>query len=136
MKRFILTTVVASSMCIGGFSTLYASSGEELAKANGCMECHNIMGKKLAPAFMGTARKNIKWFGIDAKIHIVESIKKGSKGKYRNFTNIQMPEYGHISNDDLDVIASWILSEYEKNRKLNLNQRRNSQNQGQGRGRQ
>ncbi len=126
MQKLILTTIVLSTM-------LFASSGEEIAKVNGCMECHNIMGKKLAPAFMGTARKNIKWFGADAKIKIIESIKKGSKGKYRNFAGTEMPAYAHLSNGDLDSISSWILLEYEKNRNLNMGKRNNTQGQGRGR---
>ena len=32
------------------------------------MECYNTMGKKFAPEFMGTAKKNIKWFGNDIKL--------------------------------------------------------------------
>jgi len=106
---------------------LFASSGENLAKANGCMECHNLMGKKLAPAFMGTARKNIKIYGNDAKAKIVESIKTGSKGKYRNFTDIEMPPYSHLKEDELNTLADWILSEYAKNKHLQSNKKVNGQ---------
>ena len=70
------------------------------------------MGKKLAPAFKGTARKNLKWYGADAKSHIIESIKNGSQGKYRNFTDSQMPAYKTMSNEKLNMIANWIISLY------------------------
>ncbi len=109
MKKLALTLLLTSS-------TMWAN-GEQLAQSNGCMDCHNIMGKKLAPAFMGIARKNTNWFGNEAKAKIIESIKNGSKGKYRKFTNTEMPAYGYLTNDELDIISNWILEEYSKNRK-------------------
>jgi len=121
MKKIILTTILILS------SSLFANTGEKIAKQNGCMECHNIMGKKLAPAFMGIAKKNMKWFGNNAKEKIIESIKNGSKGKYRNFINTEMPSYKHLPNNDLDMIASWILTQYNKNKKLYLNGKQNNQ---------
>ena len=111
MKKIILTVLVANGL-------LFANDGEQLVKNNGCMECHNIMGKKLAPAFMGTAKKNIKWHREDAQEIMMKSIKNGSKGKYWNFKDKQMPAYSHISNEDLETITSWILKEYSKNKIL------------------
>ncbi len=115
MKKLILTTLLASSI-------LLASSGEELTKQNGCMECHNIMGKKAAPAFMGTAKKNLKWYGDEAKANIIKGIKSGSKGKYRQFSDTEMPAYSNISESDLDTIASWILSEFQKMKSQKMSQ--------------
>ena len=126
MKKLILTILVASSV-------LLANSGEELIKQNGCMECHNIMGKKDAPAFMGTAKKNLKWYGNEAKANIIKGIKNGSKGKYRQFADTQMPAYSNISENDLDTIASWILSEFQKKRATMPNQGQQMGGQGQGR---
>ena len=126
-KKLFFSAVLATTV-------LFSSTGEELTKVNGCMACHNIMGTKEAPAFMGTARKNIKWYGVDAQKMMIQSIKNGSKAKYRNFSNTQMPAYGHLSDSDLDIITTWILSEYEKNRGLNRTQRGNSQSQGTRRG--
>ncbi len=110
MKKVVLTLLLASGVVF--------ASGEQLAQSNGCLDCHNIMGKKLAPAFMGVARKNIQWFGADAKSKIVASIKNGSKGKYRQFSDTEMPAYGHLSSEDVTAIASWILVEYDKNKQL------------------
>ena len=126
MKKLILTLLLASA-------TLLASSGEELTKHNGCMECHNIMGKKAAPAFMGTAKKNLKWYGDEAKANIIKSIKNGSKGKYRQFADTEMPAYSNISESDLDTIATWILSEFQKRRATMPNQGRKMDGQGQSR---
>ena len=49
-----------------------------------------------------------------AKAKIIESIKTGSKGKYRNFTDIEMPPYSHLKADELNTLADWILTEYDK----------------------
>ena len=126
MRKLLLTIVV-------GTTILFASSGEELMKVNGCMECHNVMGQKEAPAFMGTARKNIRWFGVNAKEQMIKSIKDGSKGKYRNFSNTEMPAFNYLSSDDLDKMATWILVQYDKNRRLYPDGRADIQSRGQGR---
>ena len=106
MKKFISIIVIISS------TILFANSAEEITKNNGCMACHNIIGKKAAPALKGTARKNLKWYGGDAKAKIINSIKNGSKGKYRNFADTQMPAFKSLSDKELSVVADWILSLY------------------------
>ncbi|MEA3331336.1 MAG: c-type cytochrome [Campylobacterota bacterium] len=117
MKKILLVALATVTV-------LSAQSGETLVKENGCMECHNIMGKKLAPAFKGTARKNLKWYGNDAKLKIIDSIKNGSKGKYRNFADTEMPAYGHLADKDLDEISTWILDLYRNNRNMTPANRR------------
>lgn len=107
MKKVILILFVSVTM-------LFAVTAEELVKQNGCMECHNIMGKKLAPAFKGIARKNIKWYGDQAHTKIVTSIKNGSSGKYPNFSGSAMPSFQHLNQSDLDNISEWILFQYNK----------------------
>ena len=113
MKTLLLVIAFALS--------LFADSGNNLVKNNGCMSCHNIMGKKLAPAFMGIARKNIKWYGNDAKTHIVKSIKNGSQGKYRHFINSSMPSFNYLSDSDCSTLANWILQKYEENKGMMKN---------------
>ena len=125
-KKLLLTTVLATTV-------LFSSTGEELTKVNGCMECHNIMGAKEAPAFTGTAKKNIKWFGTNAQDVMNQSIKNGSKGKYGKFTHTAMPAYNHLNDEELNTITSWILDEYEKNRGSNNNMN-NNKGRGQGQG--
>jgi len=126
MKKLILTTLIATTI-------LLANSAQELTKENGCMECHNIMGKKAAPAFMGTAKKNLKWYGDGAKANIIRGIKNGSKGKYRQFADTEMPAYSNISETDLDTIASWILLEFQKMKSQKMNQGQKMGGQGKGR---
>ena len=99
-------------------------NGKILIEKYGCTACHNIMGRKNAPAFMGIARKNLMWNSFDeAKTTLVNSIKNGSQGKYRRFANTAMPPYKNvISETEINIIASWILSEYENNKDKIQNQ--------------
>jgi len=91
--------------------TLYAQSGETLARQNGCLSCHQIQGQKSAPAFRGVANRNLRFNGDNAKNAIMKSIREGSKGKYPQFANAQMPSYPNISDADLKTLADWILSQ-------------------------
>jgi cytochrome c len=92
-------------------SLLHAESGAELAQKNGCMACHQVTGQKSAPAFRGVANRNLRFNGSSAKTSIMESIKKGSKGKYPNFNGAQMPPYPNIPDTELNTLADWILSQ-------------------------
>ncbi|HIP13349.1 MAG TPA: cytochrome c [Arcobacter sp.] len=117
MRNITLKIGLATTLIIGTQS-IASSTGVQLLEQNRCMTCHNIMGKKVAPAFMGTAKKNTKWYGDKAQEMMIKSIKNGSKGKYKKFADTQMPAYPHISDEDLKTITSWILEEYSKKRAL------------------
>jgi len=92
-------------------SALLAGSVEDILNQNGCMECHNVMGKKSAPAFRGIARKSSRFYSSNAKTTIINSIKNGSVGKYRQFAGTQMPPYKNLTEQELDAIAEWILAQ-------------------------
>jgi cytochrome c len=126
MKKFIFFITIFCS------TILLAESGESIVKEKGCMACHNIMGKKLAPAFKGIGRRNLKWYGNDAKIKIIDSIKNGSQGKYRNFTGSKMPSF-NMSAEKLNKVADWIISLYVTGDRLGNRNQQNSQGQGQNR---
>ena len=106
MKREIM--IIA---CVGGMSlSLYATSAEDIAKEKGCMSCHQISGKKSAPAFRGVANRNLHFNPGKARESIKESIEKGSKGKYPGVDGREMPAYPQLSQEELDTLADWILS--------------------------
>jgi len=121
MKKIALLIVAISGM-------IFASSGAELVEAKGCTACHAVMGTKAAPAFTGIAKRNVRLNGDSAKSVIISSIKNGSKGKYPNFANSAMPSYASLSDDELNLIADYIL-EQANNRGINQGKGR-----GQGRG--
>jgi len=80
-----------------------AMSGENIVNQYGCMECHGIKKGKTAPAFEDIAKKaEIK--------NIKDSIKNGSQGKYKKFTQNIMPEFDYFTNNELENIAKWIKS--------------------------
>ncbi len=87
-------------------------SAEVLIEKNNCMSCHNIMGMKDAPPFVGIAHRN-KRMG-NAKKTIENSIKNGSKGKYPMFSNTEMPSFSHLSKNDLNTLSKWVLSQSSK----------------------
>ncbi len=119
MKKIILALGVVGLLS----SSSFATDATTILNNNGCMSCHNIMGKKDAPAFMGVARRNMRFEGTNAKANIINSIKNGSKGTYRNFTNNEMPPYPNLSDSDLNTIADYILT---------LNNKRGMKGKGKG----
>ena len=104
MKRVLWISLLA-------LSVLPAQTAEELVSTNGCLACHATHGQKSAPAFAGIARRNQKQNGDSAKDTIMNSIKNGSSGKYRNFSDTKMPPYPSISDSDLAVLAEYILAQ-------------------------
>ena len=74
------------------------------------MACHAVASKKAAPAFAGIAMRNKRFEGADAKMVIMNSIKNGSSGKYRRFSDSSMPAFSNLSDEELNIIADYILS--------------------------
>ena len=109
MKTFSMLT--ATLLLSGLTLQIQAADGATLAKEKGCMACHQVMGKKSAPAFRGVANRNLRFNGSNAKAAIMESIKKGSKGKYPNFNGAQMPPFPNLTDAELSTLADWILAQ-------------------------
>ncbi|MFK5938259.1 MAG: c-type cytochrome [Sulfurimonas sp.] len=109
MKKIILLTALISNI-------LFAQSAEEIIDTNACFFCHAIASKKTAPAFAGIAKKNKRFDATNAKSNIINSIKNGSKGKFRKFANSEMPAFSHLSNTELNLVADYILSQSSKAR--------------------
>ncbi|MCX7674055.1 MAG: c-type cytochrome [Thiobacillaceae bacterium] len=81
------------------------ADGKELAQKNGCMSCHQEGRKVVGPSYKDVAKK----YKGDAKAedHLVESVKKGSKGVWGN---VPMPPHPNLSEADAKTIIKWILS--------------------------
>ena len=84
----------------------FACAGEALISKNGCLECHQTRGAKLAPGWMGISKK------ASSMESLIETIKTGSKGKYPNpkFQGIEMPSFGHLKDDEIKSMAEWIYN--------------------------
>lgn len=104
MKRIIAVVVLASS-----FVAAPAMANLDLAKASGCLACHSVDAKVVGPAWKDVAAK-YKGQG-DAKATLVESIKKGSKGKWTAVTGgVPMPPYSpRVSDENINKLAEFVL---------------------------
>ena len=103
----MMTMVVLSSV-------LFAQSAQELIKENGCLACHAVASKKAAPAFAGIGKRNKRFEGANAKTIIMNSIKNGSSGKYPMFSNSAMPAFPNFSQEELSILADYILAQSSK----------------------
>ena len=114
MKKIIIATLALSSV-------IFAGNGEELVKKNGCLACHAVATHKAAPPFAGIAMRNKKFEGTNAKSTIINSIKNGSKGKYKKFANSAMPAYKNLTDKELSDIADYILAQSDKVKAMHKN---------------
>ena len=110
MKKLI----IATSLLIGSVNIYATQTAQTLIEQNGCMACHEVASRKTAPAFAGIAKRNLRFSGAAAKDIIIHTIKHGSSGKYRRFSNNSMPAYPSLSNDQLQTIADYILLQASK----------------------
>ena len=103
MKKTVILLITLSS-----FS--FALSAIDMVSQYGCLECHAIYKDKTAPSYLRISKRNKKLYGKDGKIHIQNSIKNGSQGKYQKFKQNIMPQYDYFTKSELDLISNWILS--------------------------
>jgi cytochrome c len=75
--------------------------GELLARQDGCLSCHAKKFKKVGPSFSEIAKK------MDKK-KIVNSIRNGSRGRWKESNNIPMPSFKKLSEQDINILAKWI----------------------------
>lgn len=93
MKTLLLAVIATVGLATGQV----ASASEAMAKADGCLNCHNVDTKKMGPGFKETAAK---YKGkADAQAMLVDKLKSGK---------------GHpavkASEDDLNALTKWILA--------------------------
>lgn len=93
MKAILIAVAATAALTVAGA----ASAQEDLAKANGCMNCHAVDTKKAGPSFKDVAKK---YKGkADAEATIVKAITEGK---------------GHPASkakpEDVTKIVKWILA--------------------------
>ncbi len=86
--------------------SVLAADGAALAKANGCLACHNVAAKMVGPAYKAVAKK----YKGDAKApaRLFEKVRKGSKGTWGP---TPMPPQTGVSDADLKAIIAWVLAQ-------------------------
>lgn len=79
--------------------------GEDLARANQCLACHQVQTKRVGPPFAAIAQR----FGNqpDAANYLARVIGQGSSGQWGA---IPMPAQNQVSTLDAQRLAQWILS--------------------------
>ena len=103
MKKILLIIVAVATM-------LSAQSIDEILKENNCFTCHDINKRKKAPTFKKVAKKNQKKYGAQAQEMMMKSLKNGSRGQYRYYSDTTMPAYENLSSQELQSITTWILN--------------------------
>ena len=79
--------------------------GLSLAQANNCMSCHKVDRKVVGPGFNAIAERFEG--NPDAANYLAQSIVDGSRGRWGP---VPMPRQSHVSPQDAQALARWILS--------------------------
>jgi len=77
--------------------------GEQLMRKNGCFNCHAIDEDKVGPSLQHIAKNGTE--------SVIDVIKNGSQGKWKDFHNMLMPPFkDKFSKDELNILKDWIDS--------------------------
>lgn len=108
MKKMFLILAVFGAQCAHAAPSMSADESAAalaLAKASGCLSCHAVDEKIVGPAYSKVAAKYSD--DKDAAASLAQSIRNGSQGKWGR---IPMPSHGNMSQEDIDVLAKWVLT--------------------------
>jgi cytochrome c len=78
---------------------------ERVLEQQRCENCHDIHKDKIAPSFEMIAKRYSK----EERATLIESIKKGSKGKWEG-KKLPMPPFKNMTDKDVEGMVDWILS--------------------------
>lgn len=108
MKLHILSCAfVLAASGMTGVHADEATEMMELARANACLSCHSVTEKIVGPSFQSISGKYAG--DKDAVASLAQSIRNGSTGKWGS--RAAMPPHPNISNEDLNKLAKWVLSQ-------------------------
>ena len=105
--QFLSCAFVLAASGVTGAHADEAAAMSDLAKANGCLSCHSVTEKIVGPSFQSVSSKYAG--DKDAAASLVQSIRNGSSGKWG--TRAAMPPQTAVSNDDLNKLVAWVLSQ-------------------------
>ena len=78
------------------------SYGDKLALKNRCIGCHKDSVDTVGPSFKTIVAR----YKRDAAMDIKDSIRNGSRGKYKKAV---MPAFKQLSQKELQTLESWVL---------------------------
>ncbi len=101
MRAVWMGMVAASALLMVGT----AQANADLAKANGCTNCHTVDKKLVGPALKDIAAK----YKDDpkAEAYLADKIKKGSNGVWGP---VPMPPNAQVSDANAKTLAAWVLT--------------------------
>ena len=105
MRTLLLFFTTSLLFATGAAHAVDEAAAIELAKANGCLSCHSAKEKIVGPAYNAVAEKYRD--DKDAVANLVQSIQRGSKGKWGR---TPMPSHDTMSQEDLKTLAVWVMS--------------------------
>jgi len=87
---------------------------QELARQNGCFECHGMVKDKVinGPSFSDISEKYKSDTLSLVKTNLVNAVSQGSKGNWTELSKgVPMPPYsGRLTDIEIDRLVDWILS--------------------------
>jgi cytochrome c len=81
------------------------TTGLDLVKANNCLACHRVEGRRVGPAFILVAARFAGQPG--AVDYLAGTIRSGGRGRWGP---VPMPAQPQVSAEQSRAIAAWILS--------------------------
>lgn len=87
--------------------TFAAGTGQSLAQAKACMGCHQVDAKRVGPPLQEIAQR---YGGQDESValaYLATAVREGGRGRWGA---IPMPAQPHVSPEESEEIARWILS--------------------------
>ncbi|HBZ17798.1 MAG TPA: cytochrome C biogenesis protein CcsA [Betaproteobacteria bacterium] len=104
MKKAVVSCFLAFGLIF--VSQVQANDVEALAKSKNCLSCHAIDKKLVGPAYKDVAKGKDPKGGKITVERLVNSIKKGSMGKWGP---IPMPPNA-VTDEEAKQLAEWVLS--------------------------
>ena len=108
MKHHLLSC--AFVLAASGMTGVHAdevTAMTDFVRAHGCFSCHSVTEKIVGPSFQSVSSKYAG--DKDAVASLAQSIRNGSTGKWGS--RVAMPAHPDLSNDDLNKLAKWVLSQ-------------------------
>src|SRR3569832_1278582 len=85
----------------------------KLAQKNGCIECHTVSTGNVGPSWMAIAERYKAAPREEARALLVESVMKGSMGKWLTWMDVEQNKQQHNQNknkNDKVQVVDYILS--------------------------
>lgn len=109
MKRTIVSTTLASCLCLGSFAAFADSHGMsnmQLAEAKQCMACHTTSEEvPRAPSFTSIAQK----YSMEDYDRLVQVVLTGGEKHWGSAKMPEMDARAEVSKKEAEKLVTWIL---------------------------